>query len=560
MCNRAWIWSCRGEARRFDAALSRVHSTQHKLLNDILAANATCELGRRYGFARICDIDDFRARVPLSGTRDLESHVDRIASGHAGVLTSEPVLMLEPTSGSTGPSRLLPYTNSLRSQFQRAIRAWVWSAARNYPSAFAGRSYWSISPPGQRPTLSSGGIPIGFDDDAAYLGRHERWLLDKLLARPPRSALLSQAGRSLDNFRFATLLCLVATGDLSLVSAWSPTFILGLVEAWDQWHRLICRSLSSGRVTLPGPADLELTEDLQHQVGRRSRRGAECDRLFDQPFERIWPKLGLISCWADGASGRFLPTLQRHFPNTPIQPKGLLATEGVVTIPWPGAAAGVLAIRSHVYEFLPVSNTHTGATDSTRLPGELVTGEQYEVVLTTGGGLYRYRLGDMVEVIGWERDTPCLRFVGRRGAVSDIVGEKLNEHHVQSVVDAAIADAGLDADLALLTPIRSERPGYELFLQAAPGTDRKQLRSLCRLVELGLCDNPHYDLARRLGQLQPLRVSGLRGHEGWRRYEQAAIRRGSRLGNIKPGSLDTWDGWEDVLGDLVEYRVVCESC
>ena len=165
----------------------------------------------------------------------------------------------------------------------------------------------------------------------------------------------------------------------------------------------------------------------------------------------------------------------------------------------------------------------------------------------------------MVEVIGWERDTPRLRFVGRRGSVSDIVGEKLNEHHVQAVVDAAIADAGLDVDLALLTPVRSERPGYELFLQAAPSTDSKQLRSLCRLVESGLCDNPHYDLARRLGQLQPLRVSGLRGHEGWRRYEQAAIRRGSRLGNIKPGSLDPWDGWEDVLGDLVEHRVVCES-
>ena len=67
------------------------------------------------------------------------------------------------------------------------------------------------------------------------------------------------------------------------------------------------------------------------------------------------------------------------------------------------------------------------------------------------------------------------------------------------------------------------------------------------------------DLARRLGQLQPLRVSGLKGQEGWRRYEQAAVRRGTRLGDIKPGSLDTWDGWEDVLGDLVEHRVVCES-
>ena len=288
MCNRAWIWSCKGEARRFEASLSRPHSTQHELLNDILAANVSCEFGRRHQFARIGDFDDFRSRVPLAGSDDLEAAVERIANGQSGVLTSEPVQLLEPTSGSTGPGKLVAYTNSLRQQFQRAVRAWAWFTAAEHPTAFAGRSYWSISPPGQRPARTPAGIPIGFDDDAAYLGRHERWLIDRLLVRPPRSALVSQAGITLDNFRFATLLSLVAAEDLSLVSVWSPTFLLGLAEAMDEWRERICESLATGRVRLPGPADPQLADDLQRQIGRRLRRATDCE----QPIEQLWPKLG----------------------------------------------------------------------------------------------------------------------------------------------------------------------------------------------------------------------------------------------------------------------------
>ncbi len=489
----------------------------------------------------------------------MREHVTRIADGDPGVLTTEPVQLLEPTSGSTGPNRLVPYTATLRRQFQRAVKAWVWHTADEFPAAFSGRSYWSISPPGQQPASTPAGIPIGFDDDAAYLARHQRWLLDRLLVRPPPQALRPSPDRSLDNFRFATLLCLVAAEDLSLISVWSPTFLLGLVEAMEQWRELVCTSLATGRVQLPGPPDRVLIESLQRQIGRQPHRAAECIRLAGEPFEQLWPRLGLVSCWGDGASARFLPELVQQFPTTPVQPKGLLATEGVVTIPRAGDDGSVLAMRSHVFEFLPVSRSSTTSEDLTRLPRELTTGELYEVVITTGGGLYRYRLGDTVEVVGWERETPRLRFVARRGTVSDIVGEKLNEYHVQSTLDSAISTTGLDANLALLTPVRADRPGYRLFLQTNSRFTANQLKGVAGLVESGLCDNPNYDLARRLGQLQPLCISGWRGTDGWQRVERAAMDRGRALGDIKPASLDTWDGWDEVLGDLVQLQVAAES-
>src|SRR6185436_1736085 len=96
-------------------------------------------------------------------------------AGHSNVLTSDKVELLEPTSGTTRRgSKLIPYTRSLRRQFQRAIAAWIWDLMRYRPAARNGRAYWSISPAfgGRRHTLQ--GVPIGFDDDTAYLGLFER--------------------------------------------------------------------------------------------------------------------------------------------------------------------------------------------------------------------------------------------------------------------------------------------------------------------------------------------------------------------------------------------------
>ena len=41
---------------------------------------------------------------------------------------------------------------------------------------------------------------------------------------------------------------------------------------------------------------------------------------------------------------------------------------------------------------------------------EVEIGQSYEVVLTTRGGLYRYRNGDVVEVVGFHEKCPVIQF------------------------------------------------------------------------------------------------------------------------------------------------------
>jgi hypothetical protein len=137
-----------------------------------------------------------------------------------------------------------------------------------------------------------------------------------------------------------------------------------------------------------------------------------------------------------------------------------MATQGWVTIPQVGATAPVLAIRSYFFELEEAGDDRGDGT--CRLAQELEAGGRYRVVLTTGGGLYRYAMRDEMRVEGFLEQCPLLRFLGKVERVSDLAGEKLAEGHVAGVLTRAFRAFGLAPRFALLTPIAGPRARYRL--------------------------------------------------------------------------------------------------
>ena len=217
-----------------------------------------------------------------------------------------------------------------------------------------------------------------------------------------------------------------------------------------------------------------------------------------------WRNLEVISCWTGAAASLALPRLRAMYPSVAIQPKGLLATEGVVSIPYAGKHP--LAITSHFFEFV--------GEDGVYLAHELREGREYRVILTTGGGLTRYDLGDVVRVNGFVEATPSIEFIGRAGDVVDLCGEKLSEPFVRR----ALESCGVDAPVAFLAP-RDDH--YALFIDGdADG----------RAVDAALRANPHYDYCRRIGQLGPIDVVTISS-------SAFLASRAGKIGNVKPRAL-----------------------
>jgi hypothetical protein len=392
---RAWL--------RYRRARRDPRRAQEAVLFDFLRNNADSDYGRRFGYRRLHSVRAFQEAVPVVTYDDLRPEVEQVRRGRLGVLTAEPVLMMEKTSGSSGAAKYIPFTASLRRQFQEAVGAWMFDLFTHRPALLGGAQYWSLSPSARVKEVTPGGLPVGFDDDTEYLGGLERRLLRWVMAVPGDVCRVPD----MEECRRLTLQHLMRCRDLRFVSVWNPSFLTLLVARLPAGTR---------------PAD-------------------------------FWPGLRLISCWTGGAAARFLPELRALFPGVEVQGKGLAATEGIVTFPEVGRPGPSPALTSHFFEFL-------GEDGRARLVDELELGARYRVLITTGGGFARYALGDAVEVVA----PGALEFAGRADAVSDLCGEKLSEAFVGRVLEEA--GAGGPTGFALLAPEWARPPRYLLFVES----------------------------------------------------------------------------------------------
>jgi hypothetical protein len=540
LANSLWLAGCLGEAARFRAAVNRVEQEQQALLRQMLVANAETEFGRLHHFSSISSVHEFQQRVPLRDYDGYQEWVDRVRAGSPNILTRERVRLLEPTSGSSGATKLIPYTASLQREFQRGIHSWVADLFLHHRDLLSGQAYWSVSPATLPDRRTPGGIPIGFEDDAAYVGGWQRRLVDAVMAVPGTLRNVSDMEAS----QYLTLLFLIRASKLKLISVWNPTFLALLLDHLPEWGDALAHDLERGTVR----HHRNLPENLGWPTRPEKRRAAELRAALrsSSPAERharLWPELSLISCWTDANAATPAAHLRTLLPQARIQGKGLIATEGFISFPMVGEAGAALAVRSHFLEFLPVTSSGEVDPASPQLAHQIERGQQYAVVLTTGGGLYRYLLQDVVEVTGHFHGCPLVRFMGRHGYVSDWFGEKLNGTYVAQILRDVLASLAIVPSFAMLACDTGGSPSYVLYIDACE-TDEVLARAATRIDD-GLRSNFHYRYARELGQLSVVRV--FRAEGAAETYQSMAVANGQRAGDVKPPALDRRNGWSGIF-------------
>jgi hypothetical protein len=297
-----------------------------------------------------------------------------------------------------------------------------------------------------------------------------------------------------------TLVELLCCRDLRLISVWHPTFLSLLFEAMERDWDELCRAVRC--------------------ISRRRARELAC--LSPTAIANIWPRLAVVSAWGDAAASGALASLATRLGSIAVQPKGIFATECAVSLPYRGTTP--LAVRSHVFEF--------EADDGTlHRIAELDEGASYDVIVTTMGGLMRYRTGDRALVTGRLARTPTVRLVGRSELTSDMRGEKLHDTHITQVLPDLLRRFGVSPRCAMLVPdTQANPPRYVLLASAAmPG-------GLAEALDQALADNPHYALCRTLEQLGPVVVREIASETEARII---ALRAGDgMLGGVKPMHLD----------------------
>ena len=433
-CFPAWI--------KFWLGISNTSKIQNQILKRIINQNKNSKYGEKYNFCSIKNYEDWKTQVPIIDYEDIEHCIkDKSA------LTTNKIKLYEPTSGSSGFQKLIPYTEELRREFQNGIKVWLFDLYMHNLNLLFYKSYWSISP-----KTKTDDSEIGFEKDEEYFSKIEQKFLNTIMVQPDLTGdFLKNTKEKLTEEK----------DDIGLISIWSPTFLDSVLN----------------------------------------------NEVVD------FTNLKIISCWADASSKMYALNLGAKYPKAIIQPKGLLSTEGITSFPlWNKGC--VLSYLSHFYEFMDKNGRIF-------LLKDIRQGEEYTVILTTSGGLYRYNTHDLIKVTGFYKNLPVIEFIGRNNNVSDFFGEKISESFVNNVLKELFEK---EPEFAVLT---FNKDRYTLFTDGY--CDESEL-------EKYLQQNYHYKNCIELGQLKPANVENVTN--GLKVYQEYYLSKGIKLGDIKVKSLD----------------------
>tara|TARA_R100000306_G_scaffold61528_1_gene64393 strand:+ start:65805 stop:67463 length:1659 start_codon:yes stop_codon:yes gene_type:complete len=512
----------------FDSNRTSLQRLQREKLTSLMKAVEGTPYAKAHGLTAKASWEHFAGNAPMTNYSDWAGPIAEQQDKPDCALIDSRVARYQPTSGSTSAVKWIPYTRRFLKELDAAICPWISDMYRRHAGIRSGAHYWSLSwVPTEMRAQTQGHI----NDDMKLLSSGKRWLVGSTQAVPDAVSLAPTSDESL----FASLAYLAARRDLTAISIWSPTFGLGLLEKLSLWRKEIAAVLVYGHWCshqgslgyLPCPESEAAADLLLDWDG-------ELSASF---FVNLWPRLALISAWDTAASAPWAQRLQALLPQAAFEGKGLWATEGVVTIPYKNDF--VLAAGSHVYEF------EDTASKLVLPPWQLEVGQEVVPILSTGSGLLRYRMNDVLKVTGFKGQLPAMRFMGRNDG-TDMAGEKISTLLAQKLLENIDWPSDLKpiALLAADQGCQTGRPAYVLLVEteveATSYWRRRQEKDLAQALERALLDHFHYLVARNLNQLGPVRC--IIHPDARRHYLDACRERGMIEGNIKVEALRHWTG------------------
>jgi hypothetical protein len=499
--------ACLRADHRFEKQRDSLESVQRQHLNHLLKQMV---VGK--GQSRPKDYESFAAQLPLTRYKEWKPRVEAMRQGNDRLINS-PLVRFQPTSGSSESIKFIPYTKLFLGELDGAIGPWLSSMYRLYPKLKKGCHYWSVSwlPESQREVLKGENL----NDDSALLDFSKRILTKYTQAVPSDVAFAAGA----DDALFATLTYMVAHADLSMMSVWSPTFALQLLDNLQTWGAEIADVLDNGNW---GARQQSLAQIVTPKSPRRARVLRKLLKNSSIDPQALWPNLVLVSSWDTAGAVVWAEQLRARLPHAGFEGKGLWATEGVVTFPYNGYYP--LAYQSHFYEF---ENLETGEI----VPSwQLKLGDHVSPILSCGNGLMRYCMDDHLLVSDFYGSLPCFTFQSRRFGV-DLVGEKLDPSVATLVMQRLSENQNIQPVSLLAVDTAGQAKPYYVALFEGAVADAPSAADLDQQLRAHF----HYELARDLGQLECPQVYCVA--DGWAAYKAVAMQDGMIEGNIKPEPL-----------------------
>ncbi|MBC7867178.1 MAG: GH3 auxin-responsive promoter family protein [Gloeobacteraceae cyanobacterium ES-bin-316] len=332
---------------RIDNWTNHPVAAQREVLQDLVTAAQYTAFGKKYNFARLFTLKDFKKNVPIHEYDDMRPYILRMMEGEENVLWNTPVSWYAKSSGTTSDkSKFIPISEeSLYNNHYQANKDVISNYYKNFPGS---------------DLLTGKGLVIG--------GSHQ----------------INKVNED------------VQYGDLSAVLMQNSPF-------WGQWIRtpeLSIALMDEWEDKIEQLANITANENVTSVAGVPTWTLLLLKRILEiknaKNIKEVWPNMEL---YINGGVS-FVP-YREHFEKIIGAPINYLevynASEGFFAAQEKPDDDGMTLFTEHgiFYEFMLVEDYGKPEAPTVGL-NQVETGRNYAIIISTTGGLWRYLVGDTV--------------------------------------------------------------------------------------------------------------------------------------------------------------------
>ncbi|MED6210543.1 hypothetical protein PIB30_065072 [Stylosanthes scabra] len=515
-------------------------SVQTEILSQILKQNHGVEYLKKWlGYHNIQEMDSsaleslFTSMVPISSHEDFEPFIQRIADGDTNpLLTQQPLTTLSLSSGTTeGKQKFVPFT---RHSAQTTLQIFTLAAAyrsRVYPIKEGGKILEFIYSSNKFKT--KGGLTVGTATTHYYASEEFKIKQQRTKSFTCSPDEVISGGDYKQSTYCHLLLGLFFSDQVEFITS---AFVYSIIQAFRSFQELWCEicddihagSLSS-RIKSPKMRKAVL-EIISPNPILASKLENICKELeladWFGLIPKIWPNAKYVYSIMTGSMLPYVTKLRHYANGLPLVCADYGSTESWIgvnvdpSLPAEKVTYAVVPTFSY-FEFIPL-NRHKQEDYSSIVADDFIedkpiplsqvkVGQEYEIILTTFTGLYRCRLGDVVEVVGFHNGTPKLSFVCRRKLILTVNIDKNTEKDLQLVVEKGsqlLLGRSKKAELVDFTSYVdvSNEPGhYVIYWEIDGYAEDGLLEACCTEMDASFADHG-YVVSRKTNSIGPLEL------------------------------------------------------
>jgi hypothetical protein len=366
-------------------------SAQRNVLQHLVTQAQYTEFGRKYSFAKLFTVKDFKKRVPIHEYDDIKPYIERMMRGEENILWNTPINWFAKSSGTTSDkSKFIPISEeSLKDIHFKASKDVLTNYYKNFPDS---------------DLLTGKSLVVG--------GSH-------------------QVNNFQDDIQY---------GDLSAVLMQNTPF-------WGHWIRtpeLSIALLDEWESKIEQLALTTINENVTSLAGVPTWTIILIKRILEisgkETLKEVWPNLELYM--HGGVS--FTPYRDQliRLIGGPINfLETYNASEGFFAAQNKPDDEGLLLFTDHgiFYEFMPVEEYGQPNAQTVGLK-QVELNKNYALVISTNGGLWRYLVGDTVQFTSLRPYK--IKVTGRLKHYMNAFGEEIIVDNADNAIAAAAAKTG----------------------------------------------------------------------------------------------------------------------